>query len=175
MSSRRRSGARGKRAKRPGRWIGIQWVNTNVPSVGLFLELTLPASLDNQPYTLTAVRGFFTLANSGTASTVGGIDVACKLAAVHLDDAGVITDDIQGLDLNIEDIGKRQLFTYHTHLHKALPALTADGIDSVTVEVEVNVSIKMEGTLKEVIGLFIDASVTSRLLSAGYLRAWILI
>lgn len=170
-SSRRRSGRHG--AKRRGHWVGIQWPLINVQTGGSFQEFTLPASLDNQAVTYHGVRGFISLSNSGADAATGGVEAACKIMKVGLNDAGTITDDTQALDLNIEDIMMRQLWTYAERLQTMGANADAGDIHRVQLEVVVKVDIKIEASLKEVLGLFIDASAANRLQSSGYLRTYI--
>ncbi len=160
---------RARSAKREGAWGGIQSAAINVPLAGLFLDLNHTLTTDDRARTMTGVRGFLDFNNAGSDAATGAVFSAAKLMKANLNDALVITDDTQAIDVDLEDIQQRQLWTWAATLQARS---TLNTQQHVHVEVRVVVDIKLPVDSKVAFGMFVDASVVNRLQVSGYLRAY---
>ncbi len=167
MGARKR---RGRSSKREGNWGGIQVPLTNIVVAGNFFDLGETLTAEERERTCVGVRGWMTFANSGSDSTTGGVLCAAKLVAVNLNDALAITDDIQGIDTNLEDIQFRQLWTFHDNL--AVASTLNSHQFAGPIEIDVRVKIKLPMTSKRAFGMLIDANIVNRLQFNCYLRAY---
>ncbi len=172
MGRQRKPRGRSRSRRTNGQWGGLQWPLSNVPSNGLFQDLSNNLGTEDHARTVVGVRGYVHMANSGSDAATAGVQCGLKLISVELDDGFNITGDAQGIDANLEDIQARQLWTYHTNLEARGANADAGDTDRVTIEVNVKVKIRMPSTAKQAFGLLMDASATNRLQSVGYLRAY---
>ncbi len=161
--------ARGRSVKREGGWGGIQWIRTNIPVAGIFQDLGDTLTSENRKRTLDGVRGWMLLANTGSDAGTAGVEAAAKLMVLNADDALAITDDAQALDTNLEDIQRRQLWTFASTLEVRSNNTNQQ---HVLFEINVNLAVKLDQTPKMILGMLIDASVVNRVQSSGYLRAY---
>ncbi len=170
MAQRGRSRGRGG-SKPIYKWTGIQFPLANVVVAGLYHEITLASDLENAGnVTLERIRGFIMISNSGSDAATAGVECGLKIMETRLDDALNVSDDTQGIDVHIEDIATRQLWTYYTRLHAMGAAADASDIDLRQIEIDVRVKVKILGGGKSSVGLFSDAGSVNRVQIAGYLR-----
>ncbi len=167
MGARRTRRTRGK--TREGVWGGIQFGITNVPIAGILEDLAYNLGTEERDRTCVGIRGSLFLANSGSDAVNGPVIAAVKVLKVNLNDALVITDDVQAFDTQLEDIQQRQLWTHFTNF--AL-AGTRNTHQFEQIEIDIRVKIKLEARSKISFEFLVDASVVNRLQMAGYLRAY---
>ena len=160
---------RSARKRREGQWGGIQFPRTNIPVAGVFQDLANNLSTEERERTCVGVRGWMQAGNTGSDAASGGVECAMKLVSANLNDALVITDDIQAIDLSLEDIQQRQLWTFYTHFE---PRTTFPNHQGTTIEINVRVKIKLPARSKQAFGMLIDSSTVNRLQVSGYLRAY---
>ncbi len=145
------------------RWDGLQWPPTNLTTAATVFVLVDAVAVEFMPATMVSVRGILTFQATSTASN----RVVAKLLAIHVNDAGTMTDDITGIDTDEEDIAVRQLWTYSY----AQPTVATDnGKKTESVEVVVKTKIALPASGKTLIALVMNAQVTTRSESIGYLR-----
>ncbi len=171
MAGKRRG--RGRQAPRRGYyWDGLQFPITNISSAGTIFELVGPTAQEFMPGTIVRSRGHLTLKNAGTDATNGGVEAALKMMYLEVNDAGTVTGDHQAIDTNEEDIARRQLWTYHTVMAQREGATVQP--DTVRLEVDVRVKIKLEASGKMILALLADAAAGNRAQLSGYLRTLIM-
>jgi len=162
---RRRSG--GSRRRRSYYWEGAQWANTNVSTSGTLIQLASVTGGEFMPRTLKVIRGNIRFTNAGTDSLNGDVHWGAKIMPLTLTDGGALTGDVNGIDTDEEDIAWRQLWMYSNQLHQEQTGTKADTID---VEIHIKVQWKWPPTGKHILGLLVDAAITNRLQTSGYLR-----
>ncbi len=148
-------------------WSGIQSSSpTNIPIAGLASVLVSEAFVRTHGnLTVVRIRGDITMQNGGSDAAAGDVGVAYKILVVNQNDAGAISDDVQALDSDIEDISRRILDQAFARLGSTSSVLPSERRLEIDVKVSVKVIVK-----QELVCLF-DASVVNRGQAHTNLRA----
>ncbi len=155
------NGGRGGGTKPRYVWAGIQiGTTTDVPTGGVAAVLVPTTFTDEHGGVLVErVRGVVHIFNDDTDSANGAVNIATKVIAVHTNDAGAISDDVQAFDSDAEDIAQRIL---SQNMHRLGAAAAADFMQTeVVIDIDIKVRIRLEPTKNELV-LLLDASVANR-------------
>jgi hypothetical protein len=152
-------------------WTGIQ-VNApqDVTAVGTVNIIVSEAVLDahGSNVVIERIRGNVHYTNDDTDAPNGTVRVAHKILVANVNDAGGVTDDINALDTDEEDIARR-ILTQFIHVLGA-EAATDFLQTELDVEIDVRVKIKIKDP-KMVLAIFQQSTTINRARSVMNLRA----
>ncbi len=165
-SSRRRSSG----SKQKYFWGGIQLPATNVGTGGVTAIILGTSDSFLNPGVIRSIRGTLEVTNGGSDKASGAVQWGAKIMVVELNDSFTMSGDNAGIDTDVEDIARRQLWTGHG----VIPAVAAATPERPTrFDLNVKVAAKWEGSGKVGLLLIIDASVVNRIQFNCYIRALI--
>lgn len=169
MSAKRRAYSGGGRVSRYD-WTGAQLPLTDVPTAGLLLRLNDAVDSEVEG-TVQRIRGWLCPVMSGSDAATAAVTFGAKIGYWETNDAqSTLSGDHQGIDVNAEDIRRRQLWTYFTRFPVAV---ATQAVPLQQIEIDVKVKIRIRKGDKSILGLLMDSSVANRVQVVGYLRVLI--